>query len=104
MRGIANLLDGRTVADLDITREALRLSGLRPRGLTRSQVGYLSFLATCEERTAGVNSIAAFLAEDPEDVRGEHEPFLIRGGLAVVTRNGRKITEAGLRYLAEAQP
>lgn len=101
LRGIANLLDGRRVADLDITREALRLSGLRARGLTRSQFGYLHFLSTCEERTAGVNSIAAFLAEDPEDVKGEHEPFLIRSGYARVGSGGRKITEQGARYLLE---
>lgn len=103
LRGIANLLDGRAEADLGLVREALRLSGLRPRGLSRSQFDYLRFLSTCEDGTAGVNSIAAYLAEDALDVRDEHEPFLIRGGLAVVGRSGRKITEAGLRYLAEAQ-
>ncbi len=101
LRTVANLLDGRAEADLGLVREALHLSGLRPKGLMRSQFDYLRFLASCEDGTAGVNSVAAFLAEDPEDVRGEHEPFLIRSGLAVVTRSGRKITEAGLRYLAE---
>jgi len=101
LRNIANLLNGRTVADLGIAREALRLSGLRARGLTRSQAEYLSFLAACEGRTAGINSVAAYLAEDPEDVKGEHEPFLIRSGMVAVTRGGRNLTEKGVAYLGE---
>lgn len=102
LRGIANLLGGRSVADLDVTREALRLSGLRPRGLTRSQFDYLRFLSTCEDHTAAVNSIAAYLAEAPEDTRGEHEPYLIRAGYARVARAGRKLTEQGRAYLVAA--
>jgi Holliday junction DNA helicase RuvB len=99
LRGIANLLNGRTEADLELARQALTLSGLRPKGLTRSQFEYLAFLSECEDQTAGVNSIAAFLAEDSEDVRGEHEPFLIRSGLVRVGRGGRKLTEKGAEYL-----
>lgn len=98
LRNIANLLNG-TVADLDTVKEALRLSGLRVKGLTRSQFQYLEFLAGCEDQTAGVNSIAAYLAEDPEDVKGEHEGFLIRAGYVRVARSGRKITTRGLDYL-----
>jgi Holliday junction DNA helicase RuvB len=98
LRGIANLLDGRTVADLDTAREALKLSGLRPKGLTRSQFEYLSFLAACEDHTAGINSISAFLSEDPADVR-DHEAFLIRSGFVTVTRGGRKLTDKGQSYL-----
>lgn len=104
LRGIANLLAGRTVADLDTAKEALRLSGLRPKGLTRSQFEYLAFLATSENHTAGLSSIAAYLSEDGEDVRGEHEPFLIRSALATVTRGGRKLTEKGFAYLAASEP
>jgi Holliday junction resolvasome RuvABC ATP-dependent DNA helicase subunit len=97
LRGIANLATG--AVDLATTHEALRLSGLRPKGLTRSQFGYLQFLSTCEDGTAGINSIAAYLAEDAEDVKGEHEPFLIRSGLARVARSGRRLTAHGLAYL-----
>jgi Holliday junction DNA helicase RuvB len=103
LRGIANLVGEGGHADLAAAQEALRLSGLRPKGLTRSQFEYLSFLAMSEDSTAGINSISAYVAEDPEDVKGEHEPFLIRSGMVVVTRGGRKLTEKGLGYLRESK-
>lgn len=44
-------------------------------------------------------SIAAYLGMDTKDVQYNEEPYLIRSGLVVVTRGGRKLTRRGMDYL-----
>ena len=103
LRGVRNLVRGwMATADLTAARRALELSGLRPGGLTKAQAEYLKFLAGAEGQTAGLASIAAYLGTDAKDVQYDVEPYLIRSRLAVVTRGGRKLTEAGIKYLEAA--
>ncbi len=102
LRNLRNILPGwLPTADLAAAKRALQLSGLRPGGLSKPQYEYLRFLAGCEGGTAGLATVAAAIGQDPKDVQYEHEAFLIRSGLAAVTRGGRKVTEKGIRYLEE---
>ncbi len=58
-------------------RGALRLTGLYPGGLSRPQREYLEFLAESETHTAGVDSLAVFLALDNKDIVAGTEQYLI---------------------------
>jgi Holliday junction DNA helicase RuvB len=100
LRTLRNLVGDRR-ATLEDAKQALRLSGLRHRGLSDPQYRYLDFLRRMDGGTAGLASIAAYLGHDRDDVQFEHEPYLIRAGYVIVTRSGRRITPAGLAYLEE---
>lgn len=105
MRNVANLVakGGSERADLRTVREALELSGLRHRGLSRPQYEYLELLSRMPKETAGIASIAAVVGQDTKDVQFDVEPYLLRAGYAVVTRSGRQLTERGMEYLKEAK-
>lgn len=80
-------------------RKAVRLSGFMPEGLSIPQARYLLFLLESPKQKASLNSLAASLMEDPADVMGEFEPYLIYKGYATVGQGGRTITERGKAYL-----
>lgn len=104
MRNVANLVSPGGSVGVSEVREALRLSGLRHRGLTRTQYRYLEFLDRMPNRTASIASIAAYLGRRPKDVQYDIEPFLIRSGpLSVIVRTGRQLTDEGIKYLLEAR-
>lgn len=85
---------------LEIARTALALSGLHARGLDERQHDYLTFLAEQENGTAGVSTLAGYLATDQREISEAVEPFLIRAKLASVTSKGRRITDAGRGLLS----
>jgi Holliday junction DNA helicase RuvB len=98
---LANILRGPGFATLEDARQAVALAGIRPGGLTKSQVDYLEFLSSAKDRTAGVGSLSAYLGEPRRDVE-DLERFLIRRRAVSVTPRGRTVTDTGLRYLTEA--
>jgi Holliday junction DNA helicase RuvB len=98
LTSLANLLAGRTFADLKDAQEAVDLCGLRPGGLTRDQVEYLQFLD--DAKTASVTTIGAYLGEPTRDVESEVEPFLLRSRAVLITARGRTLTETGRGYVA----
>lgn len=102
LTNVENIIASGGTAEVRDVVEALRLSGLRHRGLTGPQFDYLAFLAQMPERTAGLASVAGYLAQSVKDVQFEVEPFLIRSRYAVVARSGRQLTQQGIQYLAEA--
>ncbi len=53
---------------------------------------------------AGVNAIAAALAEEPSTVSEVHEPFLLQLGLIERTQRGRVATAAAYKHLSKTPP
>jgi Holliday junction DNA helicase RuvB len=103
LRNVANLVPRFGTAGLPEVKQALALSGLRHRGLSRSQFEYLAFLEGMPGRSAGLASIAGFLGQDTKDCQYDLEPYLIRSRFVVVSRSGRQLADAGLTYLKETR-
>ena len=53
---------------------------------------------------AGVNALAAALAEEPSTVSEVHEPFLLQLGLIERTQRGRVATSAAYKHLGKTPP
>lgn len=53
---------------------------------------------------AGVNALAAALAEEPSTVSEVHEPFLLQLGLIERTQRGRVATKAAYKHLGKTPP
>src|SRR3989338_5174701 len=53
---------------------------------------------------AGVNALAAALAEEPSTVSEVHEPFLLQLGLIERTQRGRVATRAAYKHLGKTPP
>ncbi|HXK31632.1 MAG TPA: Holliday junction DNA helicase RuvB C-terminal domain-containing protein, partial [Candidatus Paceibacterota bacterium] len=53
---------------------------------------------------AGVNALAAALAEEPTTVSEVHEPFLLQLGLIERTQRGRVATYAAYKHLGKTPP
>ncbi len=53
---------------------------------------------------AGVNALAAALAEEPSTVSEVHEPFLLQLGLIERTQRGRVATKAAYKHLNKTPP
>lgn len=53
---------------------------------------------------AGVNALAAALAEEPSTVSEVHEPFLLQLGLIERTQRGRVATAAAYKHLGKTPP
>lgn len=74
---------------------------LYPSGLTRVQHQILEFLARRPKGRAGLRTLSHGIGQDPRDVEGHHEKFLLREGfVSVETGAGRLITGRGLAYLS----
>ena len=53
---------------------------------------------------AGVNALAAALAEEPATISEVHEPFLLQLGLIERTPRGRVATAAAYKHLGKEPP
>lgn len=100
VRSLRNALPAsQTTATMADAQTALRLSGLRPLGLSRLQARYLEVLAAAPDGTMGVNSLAGVLGTDVAEIVGAVEPYMLRIQLCQVARSGRRLTEKGRDYL-----
>lgn len=74
--------------------------GIDNLGLTRLDRRYLEVLADAQGGM-GVEAIAVTLGEDEDTITDFIEPYLITRGLIERRRNGRWITEEGMKYAEE---
>ena len=69
-------------------------------GLERNDLKLLkSLLEIFKGKAVGLQSLAAILGEEEENIREVYEPFLLRAGLIERTSKGRTITPKGIEYL-----
>ncbi len=83
-----------------IVDEALKLEGIDAVGLDALDRTYLETLAGIYEGgPVGVEAIAATMGEDAGTLQDVVEPYLLQVGFLARTRQGRKITSAGLNQV-----
>jgi Holliday junction DNA helicase RuvB len=88
--------------DQSVVNEALKLEGIDDAGLDTLDRTYLETLSTVYEGgPAGVESIAATMGEDAGTLQDVVEPYLLQAGYLSRTRQGRKITELGIKRLEQ---
>jgi Holliday junction DNA helicase RuvB len=77
--------------------DALQLEGVDQLGLDHLDRMYLQTVAgVYEGGPVGLEAIAATMGEDPGTLEDVVEPYLLQQGLVARTRQGRKLTAAGL--------
>jgi Holliday junction DNA helicase RuvB len=85
---------------LPITREALKLEGINERGLDQQDRTFLrTLIEIYDGGPAGVEAIAASLGEEVDTLTDVIEPYLLKTGLVLRTRQGRKATKAAYEHL-----
>ena len=88
--------------DESVVIDALKLEGVDEIGLDEIDRKYMKVLATVYEGgPAGLEAIAATLGDDAGTLEDVVEPYLLQVGFLARTRQGRKLTEAGLRHLKD---
>ncbi|MCH2160463.1 MAG: Holliday junction branch migration DNA helicase RuvB [Phycisphaerales bacterium] len=89
------------VIDCEVVEAALELEGVDALGLDEIDRKYLKVLAEVYDGgPAGLEAIAATLGDDAGTLEDVVEPYLLQIGFLARTRQGRKLTEAGVRHLA----
>jgi len=77
-----------TAATLPAAAQAFALKGIEDNGLTKTDLNYLSLLASAK-RPVGLSSIAASLGEDERTLTESVEPFLMQEGFIRRVSRGR---------------
>jgi len=99
------LVDGHAVVTAAAADTALLRLEVDARGFDAMDRKYLACLADhYGGGPAGVDTLAAALAEQRDVLEEVIEPYLIQQGLLQRTPRGRMLTEAGWRYLDRAIP
>ena len=93
------------VATLNVTEEALKMSGIDQLGLDAQDRKYLqTLMRVFKGGPAGVEAIAHTMNTAVDTLTDEVEPFLLRSELVVRTPRGRKLTHLAYGHLGEVAP
>ncbi len=89
----------------DLVKQSLGMLEVDELGLTPLDRKLLTVLIDrFNGGPAGVNALAAALAEEPTTVSEVHEPFLLQLGLIERTQRGRVATAAAYKHLGKTPP
>ncbi|MBN2217142.1 MAG: Holliday junction branch migration DNA helicase RuvB [Pirellulales bacterium] len=95
--------DGRIT--LAVTRDALKMQGIDPRGLDLQDRKYLKTIARVfAGGPVGVEAVAHTLNIPADTLIDEVEPYLLRSELIIRTPRGRCLTPAGFDHLGLVPP
>ncbi len=98
-------VDGNAEVNADVADAALSRLGVDKAGLDAMDRRYMGYLAeNCGGGPAGVETLAAALAEQRDVLEDVIEPYLIQQGLLQRTPRGRMLTMSGWRYLGLEAP
>jgi Holliday junction DNA helicase RuvB len=93
-------VEGARVIDLEVSRTALDRMGIDRGGLDRLDQRILRSLTEAfEGRAVGLNTLAAAVGEDPDNLEEMYEPFLLNSGFIQKTPRGRMATRRAFRHL-----
>jgi Holliday junction DNA helicase RuvB len=104
LRRVRDFAQVRSAGALDVgtVDAALRLEGVDELGLDELDRKYLRTIETIYEGgPVGLEAIAATLGDDGDTLEDVVEPYLLRIGFVARTRQGRKLTAAGVDYLSK---
>jgi Holliday junction DNA helicase RuvB len=94
------LVDGHALITREIADHALTLLDVDPLGLDEMDRRYLVALSdTFSGGPAGIETLAAFLAEPRDALEEIVEPFLMQNGFVYRTPRGRTLSQEALNYL-----
>jgi holliday junction DNA helicase RuvB len=86
----------------DVVNNAMRLEGIDTEGFTEIDKKYISTLfETYNSGPCGLTTMSSTIGEDSSTVAEYIEPFLLRGDYITVTKQGRVLTEKGLRFAVD---
>ena len=98
-------VDGNAEVNAEIADAALSRLGVDKVGLDAMDRRYMGYLAEkCGGGPAGVETLAAALAEQRDVLEDVIEPYLIQQGLLQRTPRGRMLTMSGWQYLGLEAP
>jgi Holliday junction DNA helicase RuvB len=98
-------VDGNAEVNAEVADAALSRLGVDKVGLDAMDRRYMGYLAeNCGGGPAGVETLAAALAEQRDVLEDVIEPYLIQQGLLQRTPRGRMLTMSGWRYLGLEAP
>ncbi|MDH3701053.1 MAG: Holliday junction branch migration DNA helicase RuvB [Alphaproteobacteria bacterium] len=98
-------VDGNAEVNAEIADAALSRLGVDKVGLDAMDRRYMGYLAeNCGGGPAGVETLAAALAEQRDVLEDVIEPYLIQQGLLQRTPRGRMLTMSGWQYLGLEAP
>lgn len=96
-------VEAQGVATLAVTRTALELEGIDPRGLDELDRAFLrTIIDVYAGGPVGIDAVAATLGEERDTLEDVVEPFLLQQALLVRTRQGRRATRAAYDHLGIA--
>lgn len=94
------IADDKDLIDIDTTKNALSELGIDENGLDNTDLRILKAIKdNFNNGPVGLETLAAFIGEDPGTIEDVCEPFLMQIGLISKTPRGRILTELGQKYL-----
>ena len=85
---------------VDIVRNTMKLHGIDDMGCDRLDRAVLSCLAfRFQNAQVGLENLSISVGEDPDTIRKDVEPWLIRAGMMTKTPKGRQITHMGRQHI-----
>lgn len=88
------------VIDMETARYGLSFLDVDENGLDKNDLKILkSIHENFKDGPVGLETLAAFIAEDEKTVEDVYEPYLMQTGLLQKTPRGRILTEKGIQYM-----
>jgi len=103
VRDLAQVEAGNHIT-LEVAEEGLRRLGVDEHGLVRVDRLILESIAHADGTPVGLKTLAAAVGEDERTLEDVYEPHLIRTGLIVKTRQGRRLTPRGVSLAGAGRP
>lgn len=83
-----------------IVNETFKRIGIDPMGLEAIDLKLMRTLTkTFKNQATGINALSQVMGEDAVVISRIYEPYLIKLGFLVRTKQGRKVTDQGIAYL-----
>lgn len=103
VRDLAQVEAGNHISEA-VADEGLRRLGVDEHGLVRVDRLILESIAHADGVPVGLKTLAAAVGEDERTLEDVYEPHLLRTGLILKTRQGRRLTPRGLALADAGRP
>ncbi|MCF0116601.1 MAG: Holliday junction branch migration DNA helicase RuvB [Bacilli bacterium] len=88
-----------SVINASVVLEVFDMLDIDSIGLNKDERKYIKMLAlNFDNKSVGLETIMIYLGEDKYTIENNYEPYLIRIGFLIKTKNGRMLSEKGIKY------